>query len=95
MASEAVETETELAAEPVAASVEDAFADEVRRNLRRNYVAHLGHGLFGQTGFRLVTTPTFIPPYVTRSRAARPSGSASRARRRRSASVSRRSSPRR
>ena len=37
----------------------------MRRNLRRNYVAHLLHGLFGQTGFRLVTTPTFIPLYVS------------------------------
>ena len=65
MASEAVEAETELAAEPVVPSAEDAFASEVRRNLRRNYVAHLLHGLFGQTGFRLVTTPTFIPLYVS------------------------------
>jgi len=65
-ASEAVERETELAAEPAAPtlSAEAAFASEVRRNLPRNYAAHLAHGLFGQTGFRLVTAPTFIPEYV-------------------------------
>src|SRR5262245_52215285 len=56
-AREAVDTET-------APSAEAAFASEVRRNLRRNYAAHVMHGLFGQTGFRLVTAPTFIPEYV-------------------------------
>ena len=66
MASEAVETETPLAddAAPEAPSAEAAFSAEVRRNLPRNYAAHLVHGLFGQTGFRLVTAPTFIPEYV-------------------------------
>jgi MFS family permease len=59
-ASEAVE----LATEPPAPSAEAAFASEVRRNLPRNYAAHLVHGLFGQTGFRLVTAPTFIPEYI-------------------------------
>jgi len=46
------------------AESESAFADEVRRNLRRNYAAHLGHGIFGQTGFRLLQAPTFIPAYI-------------------------------
>lgn len=64
MASEAIEAETELAPSPEPPSAEAAFASEVRRNLRRNYAAHLAHGLFGQTGFRLVTAPTFIPEYV-------------------------------
>jgi MFS family permease len=36
----------------------------VDRNLRRNYIAHLLHGLLGQTGFRLVNAPTFLPAYV-------------------------------
>src|SRR5262249_47853212 len=65
-ASEAVERETELAAEPGAPtlSAEAPFASQGRRNLPRNYAAHLAHGLFGQTGFRLVTAPTFIPEYV-------------------------------
>ena len=43
---------------------EAEFADLVRRNLRRNYAAHLGHGIFGQTGFRLVQAPTFVPAYI-------------------------------
>ncbi|MFI5317101.1 MAG: MFS transporter [Myxococcota bacterium] len=50
--------------EPLVAPEEAAFEIQVRRDLRRNYVAHLLHGLFGQTGFRLVTAPTFIPEYV-------------------------------
>jgi len=43
---------------------EAAFQAEVRRRLRRNYLAHLAHGLLGQTGMRLVNAPTFIPAYV-------------------------------
>ncbi len=54
----------EVPPEDLVAADEAAFDSEVRRNLRRNYVAHLFHGLFGQTGFRLVTAPTFIPEYV-------------------------------
>jgi MFS family permease len=45
-------------------AAESAFQDEVRANLSRNYVAHLAHGLFGQTGMRLINAPTFIPAYV-------------------------------
>jgi MFS family permease len=36
----------------------------VRRSLARNYAAHVGHGVFGQTGFRLLQAPTFIPDYI-------------------------------
>jgi len=43
---------------------EAAFQGEVRANLRRNYLAHLFHGLLGQTGMRLVNAPTFLPAYV-------------------------------
>jgi MFS family permease len=43
---------------------EAAFQAEVRRHLRRNYLAHLAHGLLGQTGMRLVNVPTFVPAYV-------------------------------
>lgn len=43
---------------------EAAFQDDVRRSLPRNYAAHLAHGLLGQTGFRLVQAPTFLPDYV-------------------------------
>ncbi len=41
-----------------------AFNQAVQRNLRRNYLAQLAHGLFGQTGFRLIQAPTFIPAYI-------------------------------
>lgn len=43
---------------------ERRFDDEVRSNLRRNYFAHLAHGLLGQTGMRLINAPTFVPLYV-------------------------------
>ncbi len=36
----------------------------VLRNLTRNYSLHLAHGLLGQTGFRLVNAPTFMPAYI-------------------------------
>ncbi len=36
----------------------------VRRDLRHNYLMHLAHGLLGQTGFRLVHAPTFMPAFV-------------------------------
>jgi sugar phosphate permease len=42
---------------------QDYDADVVR-NLRRNIVAQLGNGMFGQTGFRLVQAPTFLPAYL-------------------------------
>lgn len=49
---------------PERQGAEEAFQREVRSNLRRNYSAHLVHGLLGQTGFRLINAPTFIPAYV-------------------------------
>ena len=45
-------------------AAESAFRTQVRQNLRRNYLAHLAHGLFGQTGMRLINAPTFVPIYV-------------------------------
>ncbi len=36
----------------------------VRRNLTRNYLVHLVHGMLGQTGFRLVNAPTFLPAFI-------------------------------
>lgn len=36
----------------------------VQRNLTRNFLAHLVHGMFGQTGFRFINAPTFIPAYL-------------------------------
>jgi MFS family permease len=43
---------------------EAAYRVEVWKNLPRNYAGHLAHGLFGQTGFRLLNAPTFIPAYI-------------------------------
>lgn len=43
---------------------EARYHEQVLRDLPRNYTAHLLHGLLGQTGFRLVNAPTFLPAYV-------------------------------
>jgi MFS family permease len=43
---------------------EQAYLARVRADLPRNFAAHLVHGLFGQTGFRLINAPTFVPAYV-------------------------------
>ena len=45
-------------------AAEARFDRDVRENLRRNYLAHLCHGLLGQTGMRLLNAPTFVPSYV-------------------------------
>jgi MFS family permease len=37
---------------------------QVQRNLTRNFIVHLGHGMLGQTGFRLLMAPTFLPAYI-------------------------------
>jgi MFS family permease len=52
-----------LAATPQQAG-EAEYREQVWRNLRRNFSAHLLHGLLGQTGMRLVNAPTFLPAYV-------------------------------
>ena len=36
----------------------------IQRHLRRNIIVQLAHGAFGQTGFRLIAAPTFIPVYL-------------------------------
>lgn len=43
---------------------ERRFDIDVRRNLTRNFLAHLCHGMLGQTGFRLLNAPTFLPAYI-------------------------------
>lgn len=43
---------------------ERLFQVAVRRNLNRNFTVHLIHGMLGQTGFRLLNAPTFLPAYV-------------------------------
>lgn len=36
-----------------------------RPHLRRNFLALLAHGMLGQTGFRLLQAPTFLPAYLS------------------------------
>ncbi|MCX7066021.1 MAG: MFS transporter, partial [Proteobacteria bacterium] len=43
---------------------ERRFQIQVQRNLNRNFAAHLVHGMLGQTGFRLLNAPTFLPAYI-------------------------------
>ncbi len=38
--------------------------DQARRDLPFNFRVLLVHGMFGQTGFRLVNAPTFLPAFV-------------------------------
>ena len=45
-------------------SAEAEFQAAVEQNLRRNYIVILLHGVLGQTGMRLINTPTFIPAYI-------------------------------
>ena len=45
-------------------AAEEAYRAQVQRDLPRNFAAHLVHGLFGQTGFRLLNAPTFLPAYL-------------------------------
>jgi len=39
-------------------------SETVERNLAFNFSALLAHGIFGQTGFRLINAPTFLPQFV-------------------------------
>jgi MFS family permease len=43
---------------------EKAYHEQVQRDLPRNFVANLAHGMLGLTGFRLMHAPTFVPAYV-------------------------------
>jgi MFS family permease len=47
-----------------AADADAAYAKFVHDNLPRNYAGHYLHGMLGQTGFRLVNAPTFVPAYL-------------------------------
>ncbi|MFT5211836.1 MAG: MFS family permease [Flavobacterium sp.] len=40
------------------------YTRQVKKDLPRNFAVHLMHGMFGQTGFRLIMAPTFIPAYI-------------------------------
>jgi MFS family permease len=48
-----------------AGSEEESAAAEIARHLPRNFAALLAHGLLGQTGFRLVNAPTFLPHFAS------------------------------
>ncbi len=43
---------------------ERRYQIQVQRDLPRNFIAHLAHGMLGQTGFRLLNAPTFLPAYI-------------------------------
>jgi len=43
---------------------ERRYQVEIKRNLSWNFTAHLFHGMLGQTGFRLINAPTFLPAYI-------------------------------
>jgi len=53
-----------VAESDVLRAAEADYREQVRRDLPRNFTAHLFHGLFGQTGFRLLNAPTFLPAYL-------------------------------
>jgi len=40
------------------------YHTQVERDLPRNFMANLMHGMLGLTGFRLMYAPTFVPAYV-------------------------------
>ena len=50
--------------DPAERRAERRFQIQVQRNLTRNFTAHLVHGMLGQTGFRLLNAPTFLPAYI-------------------------------
>ena len=57
-------TEAERIAEQAREDGEATLRRQADRHLRRNFAVMLVHGLLGQTGFRLIQAPTFIPSYV-------------------------------
>ncbi len=61
---EAAAAAQESIAAPLPADVEQRFHADVQRDLKRNVTAHMLHGMLGQTGFRIVETPTLVPAYV-------------------------------
>lgn len=46
------------------AAREMRFRSEVDSHLKRNFLAHVIHGMLGQTGFRIIQAPTFLPAYL-------------------------------
>jgi MFS family permease len=58
---DALQKNVEQASRP---TTEEAYREQVLRDLPRNYSANLAHGMLGVTGFRLVSAPTFVPAYI-------------------------------
>jgi MFS family permease len=50
--------------QPGTTSREAQYHAQVERDLFRNFMVNLAHGMFGMTGFRLMYAPTFLPAYV-------------------------------
>jgi MFS family permease len=44
---------------------EAGHAPTAERDLKRNFIALLTHGMLGQTGFQLLQAPTFLPAYLS------------------------------
>ncbi len=61
------------------AEPEDAAAVDPERDLPRNFSALLAHGLLGQTGFRLINAPTFLPHFASELAGAASGGTVMRA----------------
>ncbi|MBT4519034.1 MAG: MFS transporter, partial [Halieaceae bacterium] len=54
-----------MTSEPLSqADAEHLYREQVKRDLPRNFSAHLIHGMLGQTGFRLLNAPTFLPAFI-------------------------------
>lgn len=49
---------------PALRRAERRYQIEIQRNLSWNFSAQLVHGMLGQTGFRLINAPTFLPAYL-------------------------------
>jgi len=49
---------------PALRHAERRYQVEIKRNLSWNFTAQLFHGMLGQTGFRLINAPTFLPAYI-------------------------------
>ena len=59
-------SDTSTAAAACTAAAVARYEAEVARYYRWNLGAHLLYGLFGTTGWRLITAPTFVPDYLFR-----------------------------
>lgn len=55
---------TALSSPPELSQQEQAYQEQVQRDLPRNFLANLAHGMLGLTGFKLMHAPTFVPAYI-------------------------------